>query len=272
VFSRFFTFTDDEKVLRACREAYGETLEQAYDFYDTFGFNTGRRPRISGKRIWIDDFENQQQGDVTLNNIVLQWKADQEQPQIFLKGQSEPIRIRHTALFVTQIYPKLLELLVRFSMSEENIYFATRFGIFDKVASSPEQSPVMIPRVRYKNIVISRKQWWFKKSDVPQPVSGESGEDFFLRLDAWRRTSGLNQRTFVRRHMSDKVLDRDISNAKKPMFIDFSSPIQARPLARMLRTEFDYISFEEMLPDHTDSYVLEGEKRFAAEIIFEQIA
>jgi hypothetical protein len=66
------------------------------------------------------------------------------------------------------------------------------------------------------------------------------------------------------------VLERDISNQKKPLFLDFSAPIMSRMIGRVFNTPFDYLSAEEMLPDHDHDFVVDGDKRYASEIILEQ--
>ncbi|MFC3033264.1 hypothetical protein ACFOEE_12105 [Pseudoalteromonas fenneropenaei] len=271
VFSRFFTFSDNPEILTACTSAYADKLAEAYDIYDTFGFNTAHRPRLCHNRIWLDDFDAKLPSDLQLKDLELRWGAEQSQPMLYKVGGEAPLQIHHTALFISQLYPKLLELIMRFSMSNDPCYFATRFGIFNLVVSSQDSNCIKIPRVMYKDLVVSRKQWWLAKENLPLPLSNEDPIAYFLRLNQWRIAQGIPHRVFIRRHVKSKVLDRDISNAKKPLFIDFASAVLARPITRVLKSEFDYISIEEMLPDHTDNFVVDGEHRYASEIIFEQI-
>jgi hypothetical protein len=269
-FSRFFTFTDDPEILRACRAAYGSTLEQAYDFYDTFGFNTACRPRICSGRVWLDAVEQPSDGDLTLAALDVVWPAAQAYPSLRRRDTGAPVQLRHTSLFITELYPRLIETLMRFAGIEDPCYFAFRFGLFKRIVDADAPGPVYFPRVRYRDIVLSRRQWWFRKAALLQRLPGEEGLTYFRRIDAWRREQGLPQRVFVRRHQLDKVLERDISNQKKPLFLDFSAPIMSRMIGRVFNTPFDYLSAEEMLPDHDHDFVVDGDKRYASEIILEQ--
>lgn len=272
VWSRFFTFNEDNRILDACVDAYEDKLKDAYDFYDTFGFNTGRRPRLAQKRIWLEGTELGQPGDLSLKELYVRWPSTAASPKLYSARDHREVTLRHTALFVSQLYPKLLEILMRFSMMEKQSYFAPRFGIYDMVVQRSHLSSVKLPRVVYKDIVVSRRQWWLKKSLIPVKAASESLPEYLLRLDRWRHEMGMPERIFIRRHAKDKVLQRDISNNKKPLFIDFHSPIMCRPLSRLLNSDYDYISFEEMLPDAGDDFMKIDGQRYASEIIFEKVA
>jgi hypothetical protein len=180
------------------------------------------------------------------------------------------VQLRHTALFVTSLYPRPLENLLRLASSEDPCYFAFRFGLHKLVTDRGEGAIVCIPRIRYRDLILSRRQWWIPRRELPQRLAGETAMGCFLKLDAWRRKLGLPQRVFVRRHSLDKVLERDISNNKKPLFIDFSSPIMSRMIGRVLNSDFDYLSLEEALPDHRQRFVSDARCSYASEIIFEQ--
>lgn len=269
-FSRFFAFTDDPAVLDECRAAYGDALDGAHDFYDTFGFNTACRPRICRGRVWLDRAESPTEHDVALADLDVVWPEDQAYPSLRNRRDGQAVTLRHTALFISSLYPRLLETLLRFASVEEPCYFAFRFGLYKLVADHGQQEVIRFPRVCYRDLVLSREQWWIPKAQLPQRMPGEASASYFRRIDSWRREAGLPQRVFVRRHQLSKVLDRDISNSKKPLFLDFSAPIMSRMIGRVFNTGFDYLSVEEMLPDHQHDFVSDGDRHYASEIIFEQ--
>lgn len=268
--SRFFTFTDDPEVLSACRAAYGPALSQAYEFYDTFGFNTGCRPRLCGSRVWLDATGAASIGDITLADLEVHWPADHRYPSLRNRHNGAPIQLRHTALFILDLYPRILETLLRFASIGEACYFTFRFGLYKRVIDAGEDQVIRMPQVRYRDLILSRRQWWIPKSRLPQRLPVESGAGYLMRLDAWRRDLGMPGRVFVRRHQRDKVLERDISNIKKPLFIDFAAPIMSRMIGRAFNTAFDYLSAEEMLPDDRHDFVGDGQQHYASEIIIEQ--
>ncbi len=270
-FSRFFTFAGDGAVLQACRESYGKVLEQACDFYDSFGFNTALRPRICGRRIWRDTPTAARPGDLALADLALTWPEGAPYPQLIDRHTGEALTLRQSGLFTKELYPKILETLLRLGMADSPRYFAFRFGVHKVVSDAEPREIVRIARVRYRDIVLSREQWWVPKALLPVRAAGEDAFAWFARLDAWRRSHGMPQRVFVRRHEADKVLDRDVSNAKKPLFVDFSAPIMTRMIGRIFNTPFALLSIEEMLPDAQDDRARYGGARYAHEIIFESL-
>lgn len=269
-FSRFFTFFDDTQVLEECKSAYGETLRNAYDFYDSFGYNTATRPRLCNGRIWMEQQNDQADGDLTLNDLEVIWPDDQSYPSLRNKHTQKAVNLRHTALFNTSHFPRLLETLTRISALSEPCCFVFHSGLLKLVAESEPVPTIRFPRVKYRDLILSREQWWFARSALPLRHASEGNFDYFLRLDHWRRTCGLPQRAFVRRHDVSNALAGGTGNLKKPMFIDFCSPIMTRMIGRCFNTEFSHISFEEMLPDHQHRQVSGSASYFANEIIFER--
>ncbi|MFC0252246.1 lantibiotic dehydratase [Massilia consociata] len=267
-YSRFFTFTEDPAVLEECRAAYEGYLEHAYDFHDTCGFNTGRRPRICARRVWLQPAAEQAPDDVLLADLRVDWPTAAAYPRLLDGRSGRPAPLRHTGLFVKELYPRILELLLRLNMADEPSYFAFRFALHKMLADAGLDEMVRIPRIRYRDLVLSRAQWWIPREQLPQRRASESTLQFFRRLDDWRRAHGLPQQAFVRRH-TDKPLERDISNMKKPLFIDFSSPLMIRMIGRVFSTDFDVLSLEEMLPDQQHAFASDGARRYASEILFE---
>lgn len=267
-YSRFFTFTEDPAVLEECRAAYEGYLEQAYDFHDTCGFNTGRRPRICARRVRLQPVADQAPDDVLLADLRVDWPAAAAYPRLLDGRSGRPTPLRHTGLFVKELYPRIVELLLRLNMADEPSYLAFRFGLHKMLADAGLDEMVRIPRIRYRDLVLSRAQWWIPREQLPQRRASEDPLQFFRRLDDWRRAHGLPQLAFVRRH-ADKPLERDISNMKKPLFIDFSSPLMIRMIGRVFSTDFDVLSLEEMLPDQQHAFASDGARRYASEILFE---
>lgn len=180
-----------------------------------------------------------------------------------------PLALRQTGLFTRELYPKLLEMLLNIGMAYAAHYFAFRFGLHQTIDAAHVEDVIAVPRVRYRDIILSRKQWWIRKALLPQRAPAEDLCDYFLRLDGWRRAYGITQRAFVRRHSSDKVLDRDTSSGKKPLFVDFAAPIMARMVARVFNTSFDWLSIEEMIPDDQDRRAAHERQCYASEVLFE---
>lgn len=268
-FSRFFTFAADDAVLQACRASYGRALTDACDFYDTFGFNTAARPRLCGRRIRLDAPAAAAPGDLALTDLALAWPEGAPYPQVLDRHTGKALALRQSGLFTRELYPKLLEQLLQLGMADAPRYFAFRFGVHQVVSDAAPTGVTRIARVRYRDIVLSREQWWVPKACLPVRAAGEEAFAWFRRLDAWRRGHGIPQRVFVRRHDAALVLERDVSNAKKPLFVDFSAPLMARAIGRIFNTAFALLSIEEMLPDAADDRARHDGQRYAHELLFE---
>lgn len=274
-FSRFFTYADDASgsMLAVCREAYGATLAEGYDVYDTFGYNTARRPRICGRRIWLDHRPPDHTGDpndIHIGDLEVVWPSNLPGPVLRRRDTLERVRIHHTSLFVTSLYPKPIELLMRFESIGKPCYFAFRFGLYKLVAESDSREVVAFPRIHYGDLVLSRRQWWLRRNHLPDQSRNESGAQYLTRLARWRAELGIPDRVFLRRHQREKVLERDVSNYKKPLFIDFTSPIHCRMITRTFRSAFDWVSIEESLPDACGGALDDGSDAYACELILER--
>ncbi|WUR16203.1 lantibiotic dehydratase [[Empedobacter] haloabium] len=268
-FSRFFTFAGGDAVLAACRASYGKALAESYDFYDTFGFNTAQRPRLCGRRIHTGAAGVPRPDDLALADLAVDWPADAAYPRVLNRHTGAVLALRQSGLFTRELYPKLLEQLLQLGMAHAPRYFAFRFGVHQIVSDAAITDVTRIARVRYRDLVLSREQWWVPKARLPVRAAGEEAFAWFRRLDAWRRGHGIPQRAFVRRHDAALVLERDVSNAKKPLFVDFSAPLMARMIGRIFNTAFAMLSIEEMLPDATDERARHDGRRYAHEVLFE---
>lgn len=145
------------------------------------------------------------------------------------------------------------------------------------------------PRVSYEGgLILARRQWQVTDELFPRPTRQERPEDYFFRLQAWRRELGLPDEVFVRatllpaRPSSDRTAEvkasekgRDKKKEKtrehlyKPQYVDFSNPILVDLLGRYGETLDRFtLTFEERLPaaEHLPRH---GDDAYACEMIFQ---
>lgn len=121
------------------------------------------------------------------------------------------------------------------------------------------------PRFVHGRTVLFRRRWTFGPEQVPEP-STETGDPdrllaaFFLTLQRFRSRHHLPRHVFVH-------TDRET----KPQHVDFSSPLDADRLRRLLATDDDgarpILYVTEMLPGPDEMWVRDGQGRYAAEFL-----
>ncbi|KID55542.1 hypothetical protein JF50_20260 [Pseudoalteromonas luteoviolacea] len=268
-YSRFFTFANLSSEVQQCVESYGDKLTNAYDFYESFGFNTASRPRLAQGRIWLDNTENAKNGDICLKDLGARWNTALDQPELFNMHSGEVVNIRHTALFIPQLYPKLLEFIMALSTLGEAKYYTMRAGLLMSMMNYPADNIAHFPRLKFRNLVVLRKQSWVPQGKMP-PLSNQlSDEDFLLEFNQWREENGIPSRCFMRVYNKAQSGQRNISNNRKPIYVDFFSPIMARSIMKLCRSDFDFYVFEESLPDMKDDFSVIADRGYASELIIE---
>lgn len=268
-YSRFFKFAKLPSEIQQCVESYGDDLKKAYDFYDSFGYNTASRPRLAQGRIWLDNRQYGTDGDICLSDIAVRWSEQYDQPELFNQSSGEAIRVRHTSLFIPQLYPKLLEFVIALSTLGEAKYYTMRAGLLMSMVNYSPTQIAHLPRLKYRNLVVLRKQTWVPKSKMPVISDPFTDERFLLEFNVWREANCIPSRCFIRVYNGSQAGQRNISNNRKPIYVDFFSPIMARLIMKLCKAEFDFYVFEEALPDINDEFSVIENKGYASELIIE---
>ncbi|HEX8209991.1 MAG TPA: lantibiotic dehydratase [Longimicrobium sp.] len=111
--------------------------------------------------------------------------------------------------------------------------------------SRPEAGPgpVRRPRIVFDGtVVLAREQWLLHAHQYPQPHDGESGADYFLRIQQWREEFAIPAEVYLRlyayaarptgesarkeaKRFAGELNDRQTLNLFKPQYIDFRNPL-----------------------------------------------
>lgn len=117
------------------------------------------------------------------------------------------------------------------------------------------------PRVSIDRLVVCRESWCFNQQQLA-PILSTTEYEQFIRMRHWARQNGFPRYVFVR-----------ISSERKPIFVDFDSPMLVKLLARLIRQTCDGASqtlqviVTEMLPSLDDIWLTDAEgHRYTCEL------
>ncbi len=102
----------------------------------------------------------------------------------------------------------------------------------------------IVPRVELGDVVLMRRTVIAESDQVPRRAAGENRLGHAVRVDAWRRASGIPQWSFVRATNGPGA-----DKHRKPMPLDLASPLGMLQLERMTRRTAQRLLFQEVLPD-----------------------
>jgi len=115
------------------------------------------------------------------------------------------------------------------------------------------------PRIRLGRVIMGRSAWIMPPTSMPLPARNEGGLKRHLVLERWRRQHGIPARCFVRSGEipSSGAAGNEVAfaaafrqaKARKPIFIDFTSPLFLAVFERAVRDAGRVLVIEEALPD-----------------------
>ncbi|WP_030487022.1 lantibiotic dehydratase [Micromonospora chokoriensis] len=124
------------------------------------------------------------------------------------------------------------------------------------------------PRVRHRNLVLSRRAWTVAGADLPRLSPQVADEDWFLAWQRWRRTHGLPDRTFA---TVTETAGDGRSRSGKPQYVDFASYLSLYALDGLLQSPGARVVFREMLPDEDALHVRSSRGEHVAELAVETL-
>ncbi|MEU2156234.1 lantibiotic dehydratase [Streptomyces sp. NPDC019396] len=111
-----------------------------------------------------------------------------------------------------------------------------------------------VPRLRWGNVVFSRRRWSLPSAAVLEAHSSQREADRLLASARLVRERGLPRRFFVKSPAE-----------RKPVYVDTASPELLKGLARLAATA-EQLVVSEALPAPEDAWLRDGELRFASEL------
>ncbi|MGW3149932.1 hypothetical protein ACWDG1_35750 [Streptomyces sp. NPDC001177] len=173
---------------------------------------------VDRKRVGLDELWLDSDGE----RVVLRSDAHPEQSLLFHNGELDTAV--HTALALPRIRRPILPDLPH------------------------------VPRLRWGNVVFSRRRWMLESPAVLEANSSRREADRLLESARLVRERGLPDRFFVKSPAE-----------RKPVYVDTASPELLKGLARLAGTA-DRLAVSEALPAPEDAWLRDGELRFASEL------
>ncbi|WP_300009608.1 lantibiotic dehydratase [Pseudonocardia sp.] len=148
--------------------------------------------------------------------------------------------------------PETQQMLLRFSyssMARIDLWSGTDRPLGDDLIGGH-------PRVRYRNLVLTRRLWKTHPRHLPLRSPGCSESEHLLAWRRWRAENGLPERVFVTpdvAHAEDRNTDPGgrpaMAGTMKPQYVDFGSLLSLGLLDNTVRSATHRLVFTEMLPD-----------------------
>jgi len=118
-----------------------------------------------------------------------------------------------------------------------------------------------LPRIRLDGLVIQRETWSVPCGDLRFAFEKTESERF-IGARRWARLAGLPRWVFAR-----------LPQELKPVYLDLASPASVEVVAKLIRRaaelseETTIVSFSEMLPDPTQTWLVDGAgRRYTSEL------
>jgi hypothetical protein len=191
----------------------------------------------------------------------------------------------HAAHRDGEIVPVHLGLMVEFLLPPAYRFLIQMFGQavprFELLKTLATVAPVRehdgvrrYARLALGDVIINRAAWTLPARRVPRPEKGESPLRAWQRLEGWRREHEIPERCFVRAfgsegHGRPRRVDDYLDKSRKPMFVDFASPLLIEVFDKLELEPDQLLVIEEMLPG-PEELVLEADGRgYACELVLE---
>jgi hypothetical protein len=141
----------------------------------------------------------------------------------------------------------------------------------------PTDSPVLArPRIRYGDLVLSRRTWTVQARDLPSTARTTDEAQWFLDWIRWVRDHGLPPRVFAtsrpRMRSYGGVGEEPPEpgmRLTKPQYVDFESPFSLGLLDAVIRSGDQQLVLTEMLPDLDQLWLRTGEGSHVTEVTVE---
>jgi hypothetical protein len=127
------------------------------------------------------------------------------------------------------------------------------------------------PRVRYRNVVVSRRCWTVEVDALPTRAPADSDASWLLSWRTWQRRHGLPDQVFATFAVPSEPPVPAWRAWTKPHHIDFRSYHSLLVLDHLARNGGAEVRLEEMLPADDQLHVTSGRGHHVAEMVLETI-
>lgn len=223
-----------------------------------FGFNANLHPQLADLELELAPFERNrlETPALRLSDLVMRYDGTASRVTLATRDGRQV-----DALFLGLMHNGLLPPLHRALDTLRSAAFVA-WDIARELAfegREPATEMRRTPRVRLGSLILARETWFVPETQLPDPAASDS--EFFFAVQGWRAGLGLPEHVFMRlapawatfsEGTGREATQRRAPVARKPVYVDFSSPIVVRGLRKALRTHAGSVIFSEALPGRGD--------------------
>ncbi|MEU3793907.1 lantibiotic dehydratase [Streptomyces fructofermentans] len=120
------------------------------------------------------------------------------------------------------------------------------------------------PRVRHRELVLSRRSWTTTAGALPQRPAGRPAAETFLAWQRWRHEHAVPERVFATVSGGPRG-----GAGAKPQYVDFHSHLSLTAFEALVKSPEDRVELREMLPAENALHVMSDEGSHVAELAVE---
>ncbi|WP_051367196.1 lantibiotic dehydratase [Hamadaea tsunoensis] len=205
------------------------------------GFNANLHPLLVGDEVGEDP------AWASIAGEDIEVVHDTETDQVRLRVDGTYLDVLYLGFLVPFILPdRMVPLYLDFSAGLASINHLAP-------ASKRPDGTVVWPRLRYRDIVLTRRAWRVPAEDVGalQQELATAGDVPAEAVAGWQARHGLPPEVFLGPIGTDMKSADDLAkyvNAHKPQFVDFGNALHLRTLSRLLGRHDGGVRIEEALP------------------------
>jgi lantibiotic biosynthesis protein len=246
---------------------------------DASFFNANLHPPLMPFEIWIPGGQNSLPADkqIPITDITVQYDQGSSLLKLIHKPTGKNVYVFDLGFQGQKGRSQLFQMLSRFTLSRYLHWALLTNTINVKVRElSSGKEIVVLPRISFENrIVIQRKTWLIKKENLPVAGPNEGEEEYFLKLNLWRKKAGLPDQVFVyitnhgeMETLTPEQLAKLGRDSYKPQYINFNSHLLVNLLSKMIDRVPVLLRAEEMLPGPEQLLSFRNEK-FVSEYVLQ---
>lgn len=193
---------------------------------------------------------------ITLDDLVIVHDPDGDRLLLHSRRLGREVVPVYLGYLIPTALPQIARTLLLFSPMGMSM-----LDLWGGVAEGPARDGVTTrPRVRYRNVVLSRQTWSAPAGDLPARAPGQDDAEWFLSWRRWQRRHGVPDQAFVTvPNEPDEGADGEqptgMVRRSKPSYVDFTSVFALTVLDSHLRRTAGRVQFEEMRPTEEELYV-----------------
>lgn len=276
-FDDLFLEQNDLKFAEIIRESHNSLVPEDRIFAEingVFGFNANIHSPITKYEISYPGIISNREPEFRLHLEDLILVHSTEENRLYLKSKNGekivyPLYLGFLNWFLLPSLYKLLFLFTPYSYSS----ISPAFEYHNNLDEMEKEKIIHIPEVRYKDVVLSREQWWVPISQMPVKSHNISDAEYLEKYVDWISKNGIPSKVFLNlKH--DLLISRDNSKQSniaflKPQFIDFHNIWSIKNFEKNTELAQKYIVLEDVNPKSTQQITKGSLGNYTTEFVLE---